>query len=243
MSWRTLARRLLPYLVVAAGGFVIAYLIVFLFVFPTRLVPDDADVPNVVGLYYDDAVRRLRLAGFDGTRGEERYHNTAPEGAVLEQDPAGESRQPRGTRIVLSTSRGQLEATVPRVVGLTRRQAATTLQNAGFALGDVRQRASDAPRGEVIAVEPVTGTVLPVPSAVTITISTGPAHLEMPDVVGQSYPQARLFLEQLGLRAGAPVYDTLSYMPSQTVLSQSPLPGAQVEPGSTVNLTVAGRGR
>lgn len=241
MNVRTLTRRLLPYVVAAAGGFLIAYLFVYFFVFPTRLVPDDAEVPNVVGLYYDDAVRRLRLAGFDGTRGEERYHNTAPEGAVLEQDPAGESRQPRGTRVTLATSRGQLEATVPRVVGLTRQQATTTLENAGFELGDVRQRASDAPRGEVIAVEPVTGTVLPVPSAVTITLSTGPAALEMPDVVGQSYAQARLLLEQLGLRAAEPAFDSLSYMPRNTVLSQSPLPGASVPPGSTVNLTVAGR--
>ena len=242
MSFRNVTRRLLPYLLTAAGGFLVAYFFVFFFVFPSRLVPDDAEVPNVVGLHYDDAVRRLRLAGFDGDRGEERFHATAPEGTVLAQEPAGESRRPRGTRVTMATSRGQLEAPVPRVVGLTRRQAETALTNAGFELGDVRQRSSDAPRGEVIAVDPVSGTVLPVPSAIAITLSTGPAALEMPDVVGQSYPQARILLEQLGLRAAQPEYDSLSYMPRNTVLSQSPLPGASVPTGSTVNLRVAGGG-
>jgi beta-lactam-binding protein with PASTA domain len=241
MNWRGSTRRLLPYLLTAVGGFLIGYLVVFFFVFPTGLVPDDAELPNVVGLYHDDAVRRLRLAGFDAEPGEERFHATAPEGTVLEQDPPAESRQPRGTRVTLALSRGQLEASVPRVIGLTRRQATTALQNAGFELGDVKLRESDAPRGEVIAVEPVAGTTLPVPSAVVLTVSTGPSELEMPDVVGQSYPQARLLLEQLGLRAEEPSYDSLSYMPTYTVLAQTPLPGTRVPPGTSVNLRVAGR--
>ena len=71
MSWRGRSRRALPYLLTAGGAFLIGYLIVFFFVFPTGLVPDDAELPNVVGLYHDDAVRRLRLGGFEATRGED----------------------------------------------------------------------------------------------------------------------------------------------------------------------------
>lgn len=243
MSWRGRSRRALPYLLTAGGAFLIGYLIVFFFVFPTGLVPDDAELPNVVGLYHDDAVRRLRLGGFEASRGEERFHATAPEGTVLEQDPPANSRQPRGTRVTLALSRGQLEASVPRVVGLTRRQAITALQNAGFELGDVKARDSDAPRGEVIAVEPTSGTMLPVPSAVVLTVSNGPAELEMPDVVGQTYAQARLLLEQLGLRTAEPSYDSTSFMPANTVLGQTPLPGTSVPPGTTVNLRLAGWAR
>ena len=50
MSWRDRTRRLLPYLIVAATGFLAAYLYVFFFVFPSDLLPNDAKVPNVVGL-------------------------------------------------------------------------------------------------------------------------------------------------------------------------------------------------
>ena len=241
MSWRARTRRLLPYLITAGSGFLLAYLVVYFFVFPVGLVPDEGELPNVVSLYYDDAVQRLREAGFDGTRGEERFHGTIPAGLVLEQDPPGGSRQPRGTQVSLDVSRGQLEAEVPRVVGLTRQQAEVALQNAGLDVGDVRQRSSGQPRGEVIAVEPVAGTSVPVPAAVTLTVSTGPSELIMPDVVGQSFPQARAFLEQLGLRPEPPAYDSTSYMPQLTVIGQTPLPGVGVPPGSRVTLRVAGR--
>jgi serine/threonine-protein kinase len=174
----------------------------------------------------DDAVRRLREAGFDGTQGESRYHGTAPEGVVLEQSPPGGSRQPRGAVATLATSKGQLETEVPRVIGLTRRQAQAALQNAGLELG---------------AVEPVSGTTVPMPTTVRLTVSTGPASIDMPDVTGQSYPQARSFLEQLGLRPRPPAFDSTSYMPEFTVLAQQPQAGARVTPGATVSLTVAGR--
>ena len=241
MSWRARTRRLLPYVVTAAGGFLLAYLFTFFFVFPSALVPDEGALPDVVGLHYDDAVRRLRENGFDATRGEERYHRTVPTGLVLEQSPPGGSRQPRGTMATLAVSRGQLESEVPRVIGLSRRQAQATLVNAGLELGDVQLRESDAPRGEVIATDPLPGTVVPIPTEVRLTVSTGPPAMDMPDLVGQSYPQARVLLEQLGLRPEAPSFDSTSYMPEYTVLSQSPSAGARVTPGTRVTMTVAGR--
>ncbi len=241
MNWRSSVRRLLPYLVGAGGGFMVGYLIVFLFVFPGSVVPDDTKLPSVTGLHLDDAIRRLRMAGFDGEQGEERYHESAPQGTVLDQRPQGGVMMPRGTRVTLSTSKGQLEAQVPRLIGLSRRQAQTSLQNAGFVLGDVVSQPSNAPRGEIIAMSPLSGTTQPIPSAVQLTVSSGPSELDMPDVVGQSYPQARVFLEQLGLDPKAPMFDSTSYMPEFTVLAQSPLPGVPVAPGSPVTLRVAGR--
>lgn len=241
MSWRARLRRLLPYLIGAVGGFAVGYVLVFLFVFPGSVVPDEAKLPNVTGLHVDDAVRRLRMAGFDGEQGEERYHVNAPKGTVLEQDPQGGTMVPRGTMVTMSTSKGQLEAQVPRLLGLTRRQAQTALQNAGFEVGDVLPQPSNAPRGEVIATSPLTGTTQPIPSAVNLTVSSGPSELEMPDVVGQSYPQARVLLEQLGLAPGTPLYDSTSYMTEYTVIAQSPLPGVAVAPGTAVTLRVAGR--
>lgn len=241
MSARSALRRALPYLVAAAGGFLLAYLVVFFFVFPTALVPDEGDLPDVVGLHVDDAVQRLRESGFDGAQGEGRFHASAPEGVVLEQSPPAGSRQPRGAVATLATSKGQLESEVPRVIGMTRRQATAALTNAGLELGDVQMRESEAPRGEVIAVDPVAGTVVPMPTSVRLVVSTGPASLAMPDVTGQSYPQARTLLEQLGLRPEAPIFDSTSYMPEYTVLGQEPAGGTQVRPGARVTLRVAGR--
>src|SRR5207253_3244549 len=57
MSWRGRLRRFLPYLISAVGGFLLAYLIVAFFIFPSGVIPEDVRVPNVVGLTYAEAVR------------------------------------------------------------------------------------------------------------------------------------------------------------------------------------------
>ena len=74
VNWRATSRRLLPYALVAAGGFLLAYLIVAFVIFPPQIVPDDAKVPQVVGLLYDEAVNRLEAAGLQG---EDRARNAS----------------------------------------------------------------------------------------------------------------------------------------------------------------------
>ena len=61
MSFRTSLRRSLPYAVTIIGGFLLAYLIVAFLIFPSGVIPGDAKVPNVGGLLYDDAAKRLSV--------------------------------------------------------------------------------------------------------------------------------------------------------------------------------------
>ncbi len=99
--WRRRARGVLPYLVTAGAGFVLGYLVVYLFVFPTRIVPNDRAVPNVVGLLQLDAERTLRDAGFVPRVGEERINASVPPNTVLTQTPPATTVKPKGTEIVL----------------------------------------------------------------------------------------------------------------------------------------------
>ena len=105
--WRTRARGVLPYFVVGGAGFVLAYLFVFLFVFPSRLVPDDRAVPNVVGLPVDEATRVLGDSGFNAVVGEQRLNASVPPTTVLEQRPAARAVKPKGTQVVLDVSLGE----------------------------------------------------------------------------------------------------------------------------------------
>ena len=57
MNVRALPRRALPYLIAAAGGFLLAYTAVFLFAFPAQVLPDDGILPNVVGKTYETGLR------------------------------------------------------------------------------------------------------------------------------------------------------------------------------------------
>ena len=62
MNGRALGRRAFPYLVVSAFGFLLAYVLLFIFAFPSDVVPDDGRVPAVVGLPFDQAVAALEKA-------------------------------------------------------------------------------------------------------------------------------------------------------------------------------------
>lgn len=239
MNWRAAPRNAFPYLMTAASGFLLAYLLIFLFAFPAEVIPDDADVPKVVGLMYADAAQRIEKAGFHAVQGESRFHPRAQEGMVLQQDPPAESNQKRGIDVRLAVSAGQRSAPVPQVTGLSEQQARVAIANAGFDLGTVRREASDQPRGSIIASSPPSGEVLQLPAAVNIVVSDGPAIVVAPDLVGRTLPDARSLLEQIGLRVGAVGRDTSSFQPENTILSQSPPAGQSVSAGGRVNVVVS----
>ncbi len=106
MSWRSATRRLVPYLVAMAGGFMLSYLVVAFFVFPSGVVPKDEEVPSVVGLAYGEAEAQLIRKGFRVEQGESRVHPAAPKLTVLEQDPPGGGRELMGTTVRLTVSAG-----------------------------------------------------------------------------------------------------------------------------------------
>ena len=241
LNWRGAARRSLPYLVTASGGFILAYLLVAFFVFPATIIPSDTKVPNVVGMVYDDAVRTLRQQGFRVVTRERRYHASAPTGTVLDQAPVATVMEARGATIALDVSLGQRKAEVPLLAGLAVAQGRRALADAGFDVGSVRERESDTPRGQVIGTEPAEGTKVPLPSTVNLIVSSGPTTVAVPDVTGQRLSAARPLLEQLGFRVRV-LTDSSSTMSPNTVVSQTPAAGRRVGAGSSVALTVAGSG-
>lgn len=239
MSARALPRRAFPYLIVSVGGFLVAYVLLFLFAFPADVLPDDGRIPRVVGMGFDDAAAALGKAGFSALKGDTRFHRTTPRGLVLEQDPPAGSLQKRGAEVTLAVSGGQATATVPEVVGSTQQQARIAIENAGFEFGAVSQQTSDQPRGAVIATEPASGISLELPATVSITLSQGPATVQIPDLTGRTLADARSALEQIGLRLGATSTDTSSFTPENTVLSQAPAPGSTVSSRASVNLRLS----
>jgi eukaryotic-like serine/threonine-protein kinase len=235
------ARRLLPYVIAAAGGFLLAYAIVFFFIFPARLVPEELKVPNVLGLTYNDAVQKLNAAGLKAEQGESRYNVGSPKSTVLQETPAAGAPAARGSNVVLDVSAGERRTEVPNVVGLTQEQAQLTLEKVGLTMGDVTMHESPLPRGEVLSSTPVAGTQAVLPSIVTLVVSGGPATVLLPNFVGQPFGQVRASIEQLGLRQGIVRVDSAAAYPDGTVVEQTPPAATPVEAGTQIDITVAGR--
>ena len=240
MSWRSAARRALPYVVAAALGFLLAYLIVAFVIFPAGIVPTDTRVPSVVGLSADVAETRLKEAGFQMEIGETRVSASVPSRTVMDQTPNGGALERKGTTIVLAVSGGPRLAPVPSVDGMTRSQAEAALESAGFAVGEVTERPDRAPRGQVVETRPAGGTRATLPGPVALVLSAGPSTIDVPDVVGRRVDEARMLLEQVGLHVTR-VISQGATDGSSPVVSQSPAPGTSINAGGGVELTVAAR--
>jgi eukaryotic-like serine/threonine-protein kinase len=242
VSVPTSLRHLLPYIGAGAGGFGLAYLVVLVFVFPIHGQPDEAVVPNVLGLTFDDAATRLNAIGFRAEQGESRYNVGSPRSTVLSETPSPSTSAPKGSRIVLDISAGQRRSATPNVVGMDREQAQLALEKVGLEVGEVREHESPLPHGEVISMSPVAGTQLILPSAIALVVSAGPATIEIPYLIGRPFGEARAALEQLGLTAATAKVDSASAEPAGTVTAQVPSEGTAVSPGTAINLTIsAGR--
>jgi len=239
VNGRALGRRAFPYLLVSVFGFLLAYVLLFLFAFPAEVLPDDGKVPTVVGTPFEDAVRALEKAGFHGVQGETRFHKAIAQGIVLQQDPPASSTQKRGIDVTLAVSGGQRSAVVPDVAGLGQQQARLAIENAGFQFGPITQQTSDQPRGAVVGSSPAAGEQIPLPAVVRIAVSQGPASLQVPDLTGRTVADARSTLEQLGLHLGAVTRDTSSFQPENTVLSQTPAAGQIIGAGGRVGLRIS----
>jgi eukaryotic-like serine/threonine-protein kinase len=233
------ARRVLAYVGAGVGGFVLAYLVVLVFVFPIRGEPEEAKVPNVLGLSFDDAATRLNAVGFRAEQGESRYNVGSPQSTVLSQTPAPAASAPKGTRIVLDVSAGQRRAATPNVVGMDREDAQLALEKVGLEVGNVSERESPVVRGQVLSMSPAAGTQLILPSAISLVVSAGPATIEVPYLVGRPFGEARAQLEQLGLTATTARLDSTSDQPAGTVTAQDPVDGVAVGVGTAVQLTLS----
>lgn len=241
VNWRASTRRLLPYLIVSATGFLLAYLVVFVFVFPSNVVPDDGRVPAVAGLDFVDAERRLAVAGYTAARGMRRYSARSPEGTVLAQSPAAGTPLGRGDAVTLDLSAGEQTAEVPPVIGASEAQARALLADAGFAVGDVTEQPSGAvARGAVAASNPAPGARVAVPARVNLVLSAGAPAVLVPVLVGRPVDDARRLIVEAGLVVGQISVDSRAVELPNTVTLQDPGAGESAPSGSAVRLTIAG---
>ena len=129
------------------------------------------------------------------------------------------------------------EVPVPNVIGKGENQARQTLGEEGFEVAPTEFVTSDKPAGKVVDQDPTGDTYVAPGSTVTITVSSGPPEVTVPDVTTQQLSQAKATLESQGFTVR--VTKGESDEPKDQVLTQAPEAGAEVAEGSQVTLTVS----
>jgi serine/threonine-protein kinase len=195
-------------------------------------------VPEVSGQSEATATTILRRAGLNPVP-TLQSSSTVPSGRVISQRPAAGTRVEKGGEVKIVVSGGPASAPVTDVEDLSAGAAVAKLRKAGFKAKTTKETSSTVAAGKVIATNPSAGTEEQLGSPVTVVVSSGPAPVKVPDVVGQSLSAAEATLTNAGLGVGAVTKRTTSSQAPGTVLSQSPATGTSVKAESKVDLTVA----
>ncbi|HEV7162251.1 MAG TPA: Stk1 family PASTA domain-containing Ser/Thr kinase [Solirubrobacteraceae bacterium] len=195
-------------------------------------------VPSVVRQSEQAAGSTLRRAGLIAVPSL-AASTTVPTGLVISQSPAAGSAAEKGAQVKIVVSGGPGSASLIDVSGLTAAEAAARLRKAGFKPAIKKEPSATIAAGRVIATEPSAHTDVQEGSPVTVLVSSGPAPVRVPDVVGQSQSEAEATLTNAELELGTATQKVSSTQTPGTVLAQSPSSGSSVHAGNKVDLTVA----
>ena len=233
-------------LLAAAVVAILLFMLVTLWLKSYTLHGKEVSIPAVIGLSQEEAElilqsNELYLVVVDST-----YSDKAPLGTVVEQTPPALSHaKPNRPVYVVMNARTKRLIPLPELRDVSYRQAEATLRSLGLKVKDVVYEPSlypdnilDVRDGEK-SLE--VGTRLPEGSGVTLVVGRrqGNKMVSVPVLLGMSLSQARSTLLNIGLTIGAYEYDsepTPETLDSYIIFQQSPIEGAVLLEGSTVNI-------
>ena len=215
--------------------------------------PVELRVPDLVGMPLGEAREDGSPAEGLEVVEEGRIASEEPAGVILKQRPAPsqdpDSEDPKVKKgseisVVVSEKRpaevpGAVPDTVPDVVGGSRDAAGRALETAGF---EARFRESESgaeEEGRVVDQNPAADARAEAGSPVTVTVGTGPAEIETPDVRGATVEAARAELEEAGLLLGGTERRPSEEARAGDVYAQDPAAGVAAEPGAAVDVSVS----
>ncbi len=203
-------------------------------------------VPDVEGMDKDEALKLINdnnLAPSPEGNIESEYVEA---GKIVLQTPIGGSYLDENGIVVLTVSSGvgvvgaeNGISTVPYVIWDNQDDAIAKLKAAGLAEPIIiTQSDENVAEGKVISQSVDSGTKVAEGTQITITVSTGPALFNMPNVVGSSKANAEKTLSSKGLIVSIQ-YEKNDNVAEGNVITQSVKAGTSVKKGTNVTLTVS----
>jgi serine/threonine protein kinase len=203
--------------------------------------PGSGEVPNTNGLTAAAAAKKLEAAGFEVAQ-QRVNSNSVEEGLVVFSEPRGGDTTTNGSTVTIFISQGPKLANVPVLVGVQREVAVQRLSARGLT-PSVSEEESPTPQGQVIRQSPSAGTQVEPGSTVALVVSSGEEKEEVeeakvPNVIGKERRDAVEAIRAAGLTPQVEEEETEVSGQVGRVTDQFPPPGSELEPRSTVTITV-----
>ena len=201
-------------------------------------------VPNILGYTVEEAnqldgIKDIFTIEVVGTLNDDHY---LP-GQIVQQDPAADVVRYSNFVIQVYICAERQEIAMPDLLGNVYQTAKMKLQQYDLNLRVDREEAfsDEFPAGQVMATDPVRGTVLKKGDSIMLTVSKGPEKITVPSFMGMTYTKAKEEAEKLGLKVGTPEYRYYDPFASEgDVLEQSISANTQVQGGTEIVFTVYG---
>lgn len=235
-------RRLLRQIAVVVAAFGLGYFATVVLLFPAPLFSGEHAVPRVLELGATEARVTLEREGFRMRVEEQQPDPSAPKGQVIWQDPPPGVVTPPNAVVGLVLSDGPPDVPVPDVAGFPRALAERVLKAAGFIIGRLDTLPASGEAGVVVQSRPGPGVGRPARTPIDLVISSGPAELTVPSVVGLALADARDRIAAAGLSVGRVGGRVVQGRPGGIVIEQRPPGGTRSPRGAVVELVVTRKG-
>jgi len=137
-------------------------------------VPDEVEVPKIVGREVTDANRILESVGLRLNVQESRYTSKIPDRVIMSQTPAAGRKVRQNREILAVVSLGPELVDVPDLRGKTLREARILLSNGKLKLGKVVYKKEDSGQPEqVLNQKPAAGDRVSKGQAVNLEVQKG----------------------------------------------------------------------
>lgn len=199
-------------------------------------------MPDLTDLSLKEAEIILKRKGLELQVLTEVHDPTKPPGTILSQIPHPNTRVREGRIVRITVSKGGKMVLMPKLKGISIRQAELLLVHEGLELGEVSWTPSDSfPKDVVIASTPSSETSVPHGMSVNLRVSLGikPDTVVVPDLLGMDLDESKKLLREIGLELGKTKFRVNNDFLPGTILRQSLKPGEKIERGSKINLEVS----
>lgn len=139
-----------------------------------------------------------------------------------------------------SASTAPVQVRVPDLSNMNDEQARSALEAAGLKYRQGENQASDSvAKGLFVSSDPAPGTFIETGETVVVHFSSGKDATTVPDLTGKTTEEAAAILEAAGLSLGGTTSIDDASQKKDRIVSQEPVAGQKMAPGSKIKVNVA----
>lgn len=223
-------------------GLLVVALVVFagLYFFTDVFKSSKTEVPNFIGLDYEQAILGNSNYGAFTFEIVEESSSNFEDGLVFDQDPSAKTMiDPASQKITLHVVDNSAPVTIPEVAGKMWEQAKTELESKGFVVTLLPTVSATLDFGTVIKTSPAAGTEAAEGSNIILYYASDEDLIQVPSIVNWDTDMAKEMLESMNLGLDENFKLEASDKPAGTIIAQNPAEGDKVIEGTRITVTVS----